>query len=52
MECETVKSVAPVSDENPLGYIVINKDDLAEGQVLFEDKPVRAPRKAADKPAE
>ena len=45
MRCDTVKIAAPVSAENPLGYVVINADDLAEGQTLFvaaaEPKPSR-----------
>lgn len=46
MECKTVRVVSPVSDENPLGYIVINESDLTEDHELFTegakktDKPV------------
>lgn len=52
MECETIKIVAPASDDNPLGYIVINQTDLAQSDVAFDDRPAKAPRKAADKTAE
>ncbi|HWG06002.1 MAG TPA: hypothetical protein VG271_13395 [Beijerinckiaceae bacterium] len=63
MQVETVKIVSPKSDENPHGYIVINKDDLREEHELFveaaeeadaadpaadDDKPKRAARKKAD----
>lgn len=37
MQCETVKVVAPVSDDNQLGYVVINKSDLTEKHELFEE---------------
>jgi hypothetical protein len=37
MQCETARIVAPISDENPLGYIVINADDFAEGQELWAE---------------
>ena len=43
MECPTVRVVSPVSDENPLGYIVINESDLTEDHEVFVDgtaKPV------------
>lgn len=38
MELETVKIAAEVTDENPLGYIVINKTDLTEDHVLFDEQ--------------
>ncbi len=35
-EIPTVRIASPVSDENPLGYIVINEEDFREGiDVLF-----------------
>lgn len=37
MELETVKIAAEVTAENPLGYIVINKTDLTEDHVLFDE---------------
>ena len=37
MEIETVKIVAPVTDDNPHGYVVINKSDH-HGQPLFGEK--------------
>ena len=37
MELETVKIAAEVTTENPLGYIVINKTDLTEDHVLFDE---------------
>ena len=45
MECKTVRVVSPVSEENPLGYIVINESDLTEEHVIFSDEPVKAARK-------
>ncbi len=45
MQPETVKIVADVSEDNPLGYIVINKDDLTEEHKLF-DEAVTAPKKS------
>lgn len=46
-EIETVRVASPVSDDNPHGYIVKNKSDVADGDVLF-DAPAaeQAPRKA------
>lgn len=35
MQCQTIKVVSPVSDENPLGYIVINESDLTEDHEIF-----------------
>lgn len=35
MQIETVRIVSPVSDENPLGYIVINASDLTEEHERF-----------------
>lgn len=37
--CETVKIVAPFTDENQSGYVVINAVDLADGDVLHEEQP-------------
>jgi hypothetical protein len=45
MHCETVKVVTPVSDQNPHGYIVINKSDLTDKHEIFDAKPVKATRK-------
>jgi len=42
MICKTIRVTAPVSDENPLGYIVINESDLTDGHTLFD-----APEKGA-----
>lgn len=36
--CETVKVKSPVSDDNPAGYILINKSDLTEEHELFESQ--------------
>jgi hypothetical protein len=33
---ETVKIKSPVSEGNPLGYVVINKCDLTDEHELFE----------------
>jgi hypothetical protein len=50
---ETVRIVSPVSDDNPNGYIVINKDDLTEDHELFVEKPAKAVKaaKATDESA-
>ncbi|MBU9823189.1 hypothetical protein J1782_25185 [Rahnella sp. BCC 1045] len=37
MIIETVKVAADTTDENPLGYVVINKSDLTEEHALFEE---------------
>lgn len=37
MQLETVKVVSPVSEDNPHGYIVINKTDLTDEHELFEE---------------
>lgn len=42
MELETVKIAAEVTAENPLGYIVINKTDLTEDHVLFDESAKKA----------
>lgn len=44
MEIETVRVVSPVSDDNPHGYIIKNKQDVAVVDVLF-DAAEQAPRK-------
>jgi hypothetical protein len=60
---ETVRIVTPLSEDNPLGYIVINKDDLTEEHELYvetADPAAAAPRKggrrkkadAVDQPAD
>jgi len=38
MELKTVKIVSPVTDENPLGYIVINETDLSKEHELFDEE--------------
>jgi hypothetical protein len=42
--CKTVKVAAPVTEENPNGYVVKNEEDVAEGDVLFteETEPAHA----------
>lgn len=42
MELETVKVASPVSEENPLGYIVINKSDLTDEHQVFDEKKAPA----------
>lgn len=37
MSLETIRVVTPVVDGNPYGYVVINKADMTEGHVLFDD---------------
>jgi hypothetical protein len=51
--CETVKVKAPVTDDNPAGYIVINASDVNDSHELFdaEAAPKKAPKKA-EKPTE
>lgn len=51
MQIETVRIAAPKSDDNPLGYIVINKSDLAEGMALFVGDDEKAEAEAAAKAA-
>lgn len=41
MQLETVKVVSPTSDDNPLGYIVINKMDLAADHQRFDEDGVK-----------
>jgi hypothetical protein len=38
MQVDTVKIKSPISDDNPLGFIVINKSDLTEEHDLFEEE--------------
>jgi len=38
MELKTVKIVSPVTDENPLGYIVINETDLTKEHEVFDEE--------------
>jgi hypothetical protein len=38
MLLETAKIVSPVSDENPYGFIVINKSDLTDEHELFVEE--------------
>jgi len=49
MECPTVKIASPVTEDNALGFIVINAEDFKEGEhTLFDEKAAAA---AADKAA-
>ena len=49
MECPTVKIASPVSEDNPLGFIVINESDFKDGEhTLFDEKAAAA---AAEKAA-
>jgi hypothetical protein len=45
MECPTVKVVSPVTEQNPHGYIVINKSDLTDEHEIFGAEPVKPTRK-------
>lgn len=38
MIVETVKIAVETTDENPLGYVVINKSDQNEEHTLFEEE--------------
>jgi hypothetical protein len=51
MELETVKVVSPVSEDNPTGYIVINKSDLTEEHELFVEGEAKAATKKTAKKA-
>ena len=42
MQLETVKVVSEVSDDNPHGYIVINKSDLTDEHELFGEGAKKA----------
>ena len=44
MICETVKVSAPVTDENPHGYFVINLSDLSDEHELFDESNTLAKR--------
>ncbi len=37
MNIETIKVVSPISDDNPLGYIVINASDRTDKHELFDE---------------
>jgi hypothetical protein len=37
MEIETVKITTDVTDQNQLGYVIINKSDLTEEHTLFDE---------------
>ena len=38
MDCPTKKIVSPVTEDNPLGYVVINAEDFKDGEHrLFVD---------------
>ena len=39
----TVRVVAPVSDDNPLGYIVINEEDFDAASMVLFVEPDAAP---------
>ena len=42
---KTVRVKAPITDENPLGYVVINEADVTDEHELFEEaKAEEAPR--------
>lgn len=43
---ETVKIKSPKSEDNPLGFVVINATDLTDEHELF-DKPAEEPKPAA-----
>jgi len=49
MDCPTVRVVSPVSDDNPLGYIVINESDLTDDHQIFSDESARADEPAKRK---
>lgn len=51
MELETVKIVSPVSEGNPHGYIVINKEDFdkEKHEIFVEKADKKADKKAAEK---
>lgn len=49
MQLETVRVVSPVSEDNPTGFIVINKSDLTEDHKLFVEEGEKAGRKPAKK---
>ena len=38
MEIPTVRIVSPVTEENPLGFIIINEADKTDDQELFVEK--------------
>jgi hypothetical protein len=43
MDCPTVKIESPVSDDNQLGFVVINATDFVDGEhVLFTDADAAA----------
>lgn len=46
MEIETVKIAVDVSDQNQLGYVIINKADLTEEHTLFDEDPGKKKTKA------
>lgn len=52
MECPTVKIASPVSEDNPLGFIVINESDFKDGEhTLFDEKAAAAAAEKAAKAA-
>lgn len=38
MTVETVKIAVDVSEQNPLGFVIINKDDFSDDMKLFGDE--------------
>lgn len=46
--CETVKVKTPVSDDNPSGYIVINKSDVTDSHELFDADDPEGAKKASE----
>lgn len=52
MQPETVKIVADVSEDNPLGYIVINKADLTDDHKLFDEEAEVKTAKKSNKDSE
>lgn len=51
MECPTVKIASPVSEDNPLGFIVINESDFKDGEHTLFDEKAAAAAAAAEKAA-
>lgn len=50
MEIETVKVTSPASDENPLGYIIINKGDLTPEHELFVEAGAEPTKRGPGRP--
>lgn len=47
---QTVRVKSPVSEDNPLGYVVINKDDLTNEHELFDEVKAEEPAQPAVEP--